>query len=134
MLNPNHWTTEPLLVARSRALALAFFRERISAKRWKFVKQIEHLLEAKYVQKDTWVGSEGVARFWGGLNIYMGAVFQVPSGQTSCFVWLRVHIWSDSGPFQMCMASFDQEGFQCEGLWDVSRTYYGLVTSSFSDP
>lgn len=62
VLNPNHWTPEPLLVAGSRALALAFFRERTSAKRRKFVKQIERLLEEKYVQKDTRVGSERVGR------------------------------------------------------------------------
>lgn len=62
VLNPNHWTTEPLPVAGSRALALAFFRERTSAKRRKSVKQIEHLLEANYVQKDTRVGSESVGR------------------------------------------------------------------------
>ena len=58
---------------------------------------------------------------------HMGAVLWVPSGQSSCFVFLRAQTGSDSGPCQCACTSFSQDGFQHEGLWEVGRTYYGLA-------
>lgn len=34
------------------------------------------------------------------------------------------------GTSRYICASFSQDGFHCKGFWEVSRTYYGLVTPS----
>ena len=34
------------------------------------------------------------------------------------------HIWSDSGSFLVQNVSLSQDGFQCEGFWEVGRTHY----------
>lgn len=38
-----------------------------------------------------------------------------------------VHIWSDSGPFPVCVHIFSQDRFKHKGLWEVDRTCYGLA-------
>ena len=38
-----------------------------------------------------------------------------------------VHIWSDSGPFPVCVHTFSQDRFKHKGLWEVDRTCYGLA-------
>ena len=35
---------------------------------------------------------------------------------------------------QYVCTSFFQDGFQCEGLWEVDTTYYGVASPSLADP
>ena len=53
------------------------------------------------------------------------------SGQASCF-----HPTADlsQGPTLCACASFSQDGFQHEGLWEVSKTDYGLASPPFMIP
>ena len=41
---------------------------------------------------------------------------------------LSAHIWSDSGSFLVQNVSLSQDGFQCEGFWEVGWTQYGRVS------
>ena len=54
---------------------------------------------------------------------YLGTVFQVPSGQSSCFVLPHTCTWSDSGPSLMCahlLAKMDS-------MWGVLRRLEGHI-------
>lgn len=59
--------------------------------------------------------AQGVLHFGDGLNAHTAGSFQAFSGQSSCIVWLHVHIRSDPGPSQI-RASFTEDGFQRKGF------------------
>ena len=51
------------------------------------------------------------------------------------FLWPIILLCSlTQGPLLCVHASFSQDGFQCKGPWEVSKTYYGLVFSPFRYP
>ena len=58
-------------------------------------------------------------RFYGKRVSLQGA-----SGQSSCLA----HIWSDLGSFLVANTSLSQDGFQCEGFWEVGKTICRLVS------
>ena len=41
------------------------------------------------------------------------------------------HIWSDSGSSLVAHASLSQDGFQCEGIWEVGYLLLLLVPPKF---
>ena len=51
--------------------------------------------------------------------------FWVVADQSS----LLAYIWSDSGSSLVMFTSFSQDGFQCEGFWEIDRTYHLLPLS-----
>ena len=56
----------------------------------------------------------------------MGLVFRFSlANHLAC-----AHIWSDSGSFLVACTSLSQDGFQCEGFWDVGRTILWAGVSS----
>ena len=53
--------------------------------------------------------------------------FQVVFGQSFCLA----RIWSGLRSFLVAHASLSQDGFQCEGFWEVGRTILWAGVSSF---
>ena len=85
---------------------------------------------------DTWTGLVRereqciLIHLWGGLSHLHDEFFQV-----FVFLWPIILLCCLTQGPPLCMhASFSQDGVQCKGPWEVSKTYYGLVFSPFWYP
>ena len=100
-------------------------------KETEIVKQVEHLLEPKYVWKNTQVDSEWVTHYRSGSNHLYGGSFL---GSFWPINLLLPMFDLTQGPLLCPCASFSQDGFQCKGFWKLGRTHYGLSPPSLLWP
>ena len=98
-------------------------------KETEIVKQVEHLLEPKYVWKNTQVDSEWVTHYRSDSNHLYGGSFL---GSFWPINLLLPMFDLTQGPLLCPRASFSQDGFQCKGFWKLGRTHYGLSPPSLT--
>ena len=94
---------------------------RVFIKRWICVDR--HMDRLSKTEREQCI----LIHLWGGLSHLYDEFFQV-----FVFLWPIILLCCLTQGPPLCMhASFSQDGFQCKGPWEVSKTYYGLVFSPF---